>query len=99
MTGTKKPDHRGEHEVSRKTIAQGRPECSGEPVVTTLVCFVLCTRGCGCTGHPAFPAPSVIEARRVSCIVRAHRAARSRTLVSPSVIARTLATKQSIFRL
>src|SRR3981189_969128 len=64
MTVTKKPDHRGEHEVSRKTIAQGRAECSGEPVVTTLVCFLLCTRGCGCTGHPAFPAPSVIEGRR-----------------------------------
>src|ERR1700716_2494355 len=71
MTVTKKPDHRGEHEVSRKTIAQGRPECSGEPVVITLVCFLLCTRGCGCTGHPAFPAPSVIEGRRVSCTVRA----------------------------
>ena len=38
------------------------PGCPGEPVVTTLVCFVLfCTRGCGCGGHPAFPAPSVIE--------------------------------------
>jgi hypothetical protein len=32
-----------------KTIAQGRPGVSGEPVVTTLVCFVLFrTRGCGC---------------------------------------------------
>jgi hypothetical protein len=25
MTVTKKPDHRGEREVSRKTIAQGMP--------------------------------------------------------------------------
>jgi len=25
MTVTKKPDHRGEHEVSRKTIARGMP--------------------------------------------------------------------------
>ena len=25
--GGKKADHRGEREVSRKTIAQGRPEC------------------------------------------------------------------------
>jgi hypothetical protein len=23
----RKPDHQGEHEISRKTIAQGRPEC------------------------------------------------------------------------
>jgi len=26
-TVTKKPGHRGEREISRKTIAQGRPEC------------------------------------------------------------------------
>jgi hypothetical protein len=26
-TVARKPGHRGEHEVSRKTIAQGRPEC------------------------------------------------------------------------
>jgi hypothetical protein len=36
---TKKPDRRGEHEVSRKTIARGMPGESGGPVVTTLVCF------------------------------------------------------------
>src|SRR5438477_12415017 len=35
------------------------PECSGEPVVTTLVRFFVCVRGCGCNGHPAFPAPSI----------------------------------------
>jgi hypothetical protein len=44
-----------------KTIAQGRPGFSGEPVVTTLVCFLFHTRGCGCGGHPAFPAPSVFR--------------------------------------
>ena len=27
MTVAIKPAHRGEHEISRKTIAQGRPEC------------------------------------------------------------------------
>ena len=38
---------------------EGRDE-SGGPVVTTLVClFHFRTRGCGCNGHPAFPAPSV----------------------------------------
>jgi hypothetical protein len=37
----KSPAHRGEHEISRKTIAQGMPGYSGEPVVTMLACFVL----------------------------------------------------------
>jgi hypothetical protein len=34
-----KHGHRGEHEVSRKTIARGMPGCSGVTVVTTLVCL------------------------------------------------------------
>ncbi len=51
-----------------------------EPVATTLVCFIFCTRGCGCSGHPAFPVPSVIEGQR-SCTARVHRAARIRTCV------------------
>ena len=58
-TVAKEPGHRGEHEISSKTIARGRPGELAEPVVTTLVCFVLfCTRGCGCIERPAFPAPS-----------------------------------------
>jgi hypothetical protein len=41
--------------------------------VATLVCFVLFrTRGCGCGGHPAFPAPSVFLGRKGSCKTRAH---------------------------
>src|SRR5260370_29635519 len=68
MTVSNKPGHRGEREVSRKTIAQGRPAGSGVPVVTTLVCLVLFrTRGCGCIGHPAFPAPSVYRGANGSC--------------------------------
>ena len=40
-----KPGHRGEHEVSRKTIARGMPGVSGVTVVTMLVClFFLHTR-------------------------------------------------------
>src|ERR1700683_3254866 len=58
------PAHRGDHGVTAKP---SRRECrfdSGEPVVITLVCFVLfCMRGCGCTWHPAFPAPSFIWVR------------------------------------
>ena len=37
--GDKKAGHRGEHEVSRKTIARGMPGRSGVTVVTMLVCF------------------------------------------------------------
>src|SRR5258708_38559847 len=62
-TVSNKPGHRGEREVSRKTIARGMPGNSGVTVVTTLVCLFFYTRGCGCIGHPAFPAPSVILGR------------------------------------
>jgi hypothetical protein len=41
MTVTTKPDHRGDHVISRNTIARGMPDCSGEPVVTMLVCFFI----------------------------------------------------------
>jgi hypothetical protein len=35
------------------------------PVVTTLVVlFYFRTRGCGCSGHPAFPAPSAFRGTR-----------------------------------
>ncbi len=52
---------------------------SGVTVVTTLVCFSFFrTRGCGCIGHPAFPAPSVFLGE-LFCKTRAHRAAGLRT--------------------
>src|SRR5258705_2891883 len=57
-TVSNKPGHRGEHEVSRKTIARGMPGRSGVTVVTTLVCLFFYTRGCGSIVRPAFPAPS-----------------------------------------
>src|SRR6266487_356076 len=42
-----------------KTITRGMPGETGVTVVTMLVCFILFrTRGYGCIGHPAFPAPS-----------------------------------------
>src|SRR4051794_978265 len=37
------------------------PDCFGEPVVTYSCAFLFCMRGCGCIGHPAFPAPSVVS--------------------------------------
>src|SRR5258705_10831720 len=66
MTVSNKPGHRGEREVSRKTIARGMPGRSGVTVVTTLVCFLPCTRGCGRIERPAFPAPSILLGER-SC--------------------------------
>jgi hypothetical protein len=51
--------HRGEHEVSRKAIAQGRPECSRCPVCScALLVSANGTRDRGCGEHPVFPAPS-----------------------------------------
>jgi len=53
------PVHRGERaDRPLKPIAQGRPDCFGGPVVANACAFYLCTRGCGCAKHPAFPAPS-----------------------------------------
>src|SRR3977135_4293588 len=59
MTVTRKPDHRGEHEVSRNHSRAGMPGLTGELVVTTLVCFLLCTRGCGCIGARHSPRPLI----------------------------------------
>src|SRR5215217_7747509 len=60
--GGKRAVLRGEHEVSRKAIAQGRPECFALPCM--LVCSFVCanrTRDRGCSKHPVFPAPSIEE--------------------------------------
>ncbi len=61
--GVKKRGHRGEREVSRKTIARGMPGCSGVTVVTNSYAFLFCMRGCGCIARPAFPAPSDFRER------------------------------------
>src|SRR6202012_4381094 len=52
-TVARKPGHRGEHEISRKTIAQGRPDCLR--FTCMLVCAFSvhqCTRDRGCSAHP-----------------------------------------------
>src|SRR4029079_12719419 len=57
--GGKRAVLRGEHEVSRKAIAQGRPECSRCPVCSCALLFAQNrTRDRGCSKHPVFPAPS-----------------------------------------
>src|ERR1700761_9251058 len=60
-TVTTRAGHRGEHEGNRKTIAQGMPVETGEPVEDYRI---LC--GHGCIGHPAFPAPSALGARLIA---------------------------------
>ena len=58
--GGKRAVLRGEHEVSRKAITQGRPECFALPCM--LVCIFFSanrTRDRGCSKHPVFPAPSI----------------------------------------
>jgi hypothetical protein len=58
-TVAKEPGHRGEREISRKTIACGNAGRSGVLVVARVRSTnTKCTRGCGCSGHPAFPTPS-----------------------------------------
>src|SRR5207249_11389793 len=60
MTVANKPGHRGEREVSRKTIARGMPgrfRCDRGDYARVL--FLFCMRGCGRIKRPAFPAPSV----------------------------------------
>src|ERR1700736_2145532 len=63
MTVAGKPGHRGEHEISRKTMARGMPGVSGVTVVTNARVYYHTTRGCGRIGRPAFPAPSVSRGR------------------------------------
>jgi len=63
-----------------------------------LVCHTtLCTRGCGCSGHPAFPTPS--RGREINARL-GRFTPRDRGVVSGlHVIARSEATKQSSFLL
>ena len=80
-TVSNKRGHRGEHEARRKTIARGMPGRSGVTVVTMLVCFFHCTRGCGRIARPAFPAPSEFQGTGIQSKPRAQHAARSRSRV------------------
>jgi hypothetical protein len=49
----------GRSRISRKAIAQGRPDDPPVPVVLPRAFFLHADHGCG--RHPAFPAPSVIS--------------------------------------
>jgi hypothetical protein len=55
--------HRGEHEISRNTIARGKPGCLGCTCSSYPRAFFR-TRGYGRSRRPAFPAPSSQEGQR-----------------------------------
>src|SRR6202008_2377243 len=61
--GQERPLPRGEHEVSRKTIARGRPGLFG-CTSSSNPCAFFRTRGYGRSRRPAFPAPSTREGQR-----------------------------------
>src|SRR6476646_5601496 len=76
-TVSNKPGHRGDHEVSRKTIARGMPgdfRCDRGDYARCALFFR--HRGCGCIGHPAFPAPSVTGEREIQANLARKAAAR-----------------------
>src|SRR5260221_12130305 len=79
MTVSNKRGHRGEREVSRKTIARGMPGETGVTVVTMLVCFfILHAR---LRVHRAPGIPCALNWAKASRTTRAHCAAGSRMLV------------------
>jgi hypothetical protein len=69
--------------ISRKAIAQGRPDDPPVPVVLPRAFLLHADHGCG--GHPAFPAPSCFA--RVDRFQRlGHFVSRERSLTSPSAV-------------
>ena len=62
-TVARKPGHRGEHDISVKTIARGMPgvfRCDRGDY-TRMLTFILHARLRALSERPAFPAPSVSE--------------------------------------
>jgi hypothetical protein len=93
--GGKRAVLREEHEVSRKAIAQGRPECSRCPVCSCA--FLFCanrTRDRGCSKHPVFPVPSEQEGGKLQANLGRITSRECETV--STVIAS--AAKQSMFR-
>ena len=79
-TVAKKPGRRGEHEISRKTIARGKPDETGEPVVPTHVLSTFAHGAAGASDTRLSLRPLSSEGQS-SGTTRAHRAARSNTHV------------------
>jgi hypothetical protein len=54
----------GRSRISRKAIAQGRPDASAKPVCSwAAYLFANSLRDRGCGAHPVFPAPSISEGK------------------------------------
>src|SRR5258706_16124499 len=80
-TVSNKPGHRGEHEVSRKTIARGMPGDSGVTVVTnSCVCFFT-HEAAGALSSRHSLRPLLSLGANGFCKTRAHRAAGSRSRI------------------
>ena len=80
--GVKKRGHRGEREVSRKTIARGMPGRSGVTVVTMLVClFYFACEAAGALRARHSLRPLIAESGTLIANLARKRAARSRSRV------------------
>jgi hypothetical protein len=77
----------GEHVIGVKTIAQGKPDQFGEPVVTMLVCFLFSHARLRVHWAPGFPCALCFQRRRKICTTRAHFAPRDRGFTWSNVIA------------
>jgi len=83
----RKPGRPGELEGNRKTIAQGMPVATGEPVALPRAFF--CPNH-GCIGHPAFPASSLEDRPAPSLEGRARHERMSGRLTSSQSIRRRM---------
>src|SRR5207248_10060839 len=82
--GGKRAVRRGELEVSRKAIAQGRPECSRCPVCSCAFLFAQIAREtAGAASTRSSLRPHKEEGKR-TCKPRAISAARTRNCIQPS---------------
>jgi hypothetical protein len=61
MTVTRKPNHQGDNEGNRNTVAQGMSESSGEPVATTFVWLFLFHPKLRASLAPGIPCPLVFR--------------------------------------
>jgi hypothetical protein len=72
MTVTNKPDRRGEHEISRKTIARGMPGCSGVTVVTNARVYYTTRAAAGALSARHSLRPLIFRGREVQDKTRVH---------------------------
>jgi hypothetical protein len=83
--GGKKARSPGRARISRKTIAQGRPEAAC--TCGSTACFLLhANHGCG--WHPAFPAPSLFPGDTMTGSTRGARRLRAQSAASGRMVAR-----------